>query len=339
MSCAEVSKDPENLTTLYKTGGNMRSLITLLSVLIFAIFTTPGHTEKPLQFSVGFKGGTYEYFAKTLNKLPGVSFKIINTQGSNDIVRYVNAGRSDFGIAQLDIIFNLDSRESRATENIRFVLPLYSEEVHVIAKNSIRSISDLSGKTISVGARNSGTSETALIILSQLDLLDGSKAVRRMRFMEPEQGLKKLENGQIDAVFIVAGAPVKLLRRLPSGFSSKGHLLSFNKRQYKKVTQNQYHYKKSRIRAGRYPWQTEAAKTISVVSSIITNKRMPDSDVSNLINKIFSNRNRLNGMHPKWKEVDNETIKWYLDGRPYQFHKGAKEALKGKVLGGPVLSE
>ncbi len=299
------------------------------TIVIIAIFLplTGYSGERPV-FAVGFKGGTYEHFARSLNDLPSLSYEITNTQGSAEIIRYVNASRSDFGIAQLDILFNLNERDNQSSANVKLVLPLYTEEVHILANKNIKKITDLAGKTISVGARNSGASETTLIILSALNLLEGSKAVKRLRFIDVEGSLNMLESGEIDAMFVVAGAPVKALMDISDSLAEKFHLLYFTKRQYRKITQNQYHYKKAKIRPEDYKWLKRKTGVLSVISAIIVNKRMPDKDVSNLIKAIFSNKKSLESRHRKWKEVKKKTIKWYVEGRSSQFHKGAKKALE-----------
>ncbi len=310
-------------------------IIVMIVLAVFLPFTV--YSENSNNFAVGFKGGTYEHFAISINELPSLSFKITNTQGSNEIIKYVNGGKSDFGIAQLDILCNLDNRESKATENVKLVLPLYSEEVHVLAKKDIKSIYDLSRKTVSVGARNSGSSETALIILSALELLEGKKAVKRLRFMDVEKGLKKLQSGAVDALFVVSGVPVKLLKDLPGSVFEKCHLVPITKAQFRKITKNQNHYRKSEIRPRDYSWLKNSVNTVSVVSSIIVNKGMPDKDVANLVKQVLSNKKNLENRHKKWKEVSKDNIKFYLEGRPYHFHKAAKNTLNDMGYRGESL--
>ncbi len=146
--------------------------------------------------------------------------------------------------------------------------------------------------------------------------------------MKIKDGFNKLNTGEIDALFIVAGAPVKLLSELPGSVSDKIHLIPFEFKKYKKVSINHFHYKRSSIKAKHYQWLNGDVETIAVVSSIIVNNAMPGSEVSNLIKTIFLNRKTLEEKHPKWKELNKFTIQWYLEGRPQLFHPEARKTLK-----------
>jgi hypothetical protein len=315
------------------SGGNMKKIITI-SLTLIALMPLGGYTQQNYNFAVGFKGGTYESIAKSLDEITPLSFTILSTQGSTDIIRMVNEGKADFGIAQIDIFLDLDKRESQTTENVKFLLPLYSEELHILADRKIKSIDGLSGMTVSVGARNSGTSGTALIVIDQLDLMDKIKA---MRFTDTKEGLEDLKNGKIDSLFIVSGVPVELLSGLESAFLEKFGLLSFNGEQYNKIIKNQYHYKKAAIGPRDYSWLKEKVNTLAVVSTIVVNKNVSEQVVSDIIKVIFANRKTLEKKHPKWKEMDDNTIRWYLEGRSYLFHKGAKKALESAGLKGDSL--
>jgi hypothetical protein len=260
-----------------------------------------------------------------LDGLPGLSFKIINSQGSNDIINAVNDSMAEFGIVQLDILSDVYNKEISKAQNVKILMPLYVEEVHLIADKKIKSIDDLKGKTISVSEPNSGSSVTAQIILDKLEI---GKSVKEIVYLEPADGLAKLQDGKIDALFIVSGSPVELLSALPKEFGDKYHLLVFNNERYEKITAEQYNYQKAFIQKNDYPWLDGDIKTIAVISSFIVNKNVPDAEVEKFIKTIFSNIEELEKKHPKWKELDEDEIAWYLKNYPDQFHPAAKKALQ-----------
>lgn len=299
----------------------MRYRAVIFAVVLSFMLAGCGKTGK---FAVGFKGGTYESIVESLDDLPGLSFAAVNSQGSREIISSVNDRSTEFGIVQLDILSDVFNKGSLGVDNVKLVLPLYVEEVHLLADKKVDSIEELAGKTISVGAANSGSAGTALIILDQLGI---SGLVKEILFMNIDAGLESLKQGKIDAICIVSGAPVELLASLPEDFGNRFHLLVFNNERYDKVTKNKYHYQKARILADNYPWLKSDVKTISVVSSIIANSAVPGEDVCKLINTVFSNRKDLEKAHPKWMELDSDTISWYLKNRADQFHPEAKRAL------------
>ncbi len=306
----------------------------LIAAVIALAVLSPLYAEEGMKFNfaVGFKGGTYEAVAKSLNKLSMLSYKIENTKGSSEIINKINNGESDFGIVQMDIYLNLQDRQDGTTENVRLVLPVYAEDVHILAKNSIKSIADLAGKTISIGARNSGTAETAMIILLELDMLDGDKSIKQLHYLENKDALNRLNSGKIDAMILVAGSPINLLLKLPKKFSDKIHLVPFSSDYYNTISKDKFFYKKTTIKAGCYPWLKEDIETMSVVSSIVVKSSAPGTAVSDLIKAIFLNRNELELKHPKWKELDKDTIRWYQKNYPALFHPDATAALKAQGI-------
>ncbi len=296
----------------------------LLIGLIIASFLFAG-CGKTRNFAVGFQGGTYENIVKSLDGLPSLSFKIINSQGTNDIINLINEGKAEFGMVQLDILSDVYNKEGGKNQNVKLLMPLYVEEVHLIANKKIKAVDDLKGKAVSIGAPNSGTAVTAAIILNQLGL---KGSLKETAGLEPAEGLANLQDGKIDALFIVSGAPVELLAALPGEFGDKYHLLAFNNERYDKITAEKYDYQKAVIQKKDYPWLDGDVKTIAVISSFIVDKNIPDGEIDNFIKTIFSNIEELEKKHPKWKEMDEDEIAWYLKNYPDQFHPAAKKMLQ-----------
>lgn len=303
----------------------MKNYIKLALIGSLVIFQFTSCSQKKYNFAVAFKGGTYESVVESLKDLDVIPMEITNLQGSEEIFAHVNEGKAHFGIAQLDILLNAYNREEWSVKNVRFVLPLYAEELHLVAKKNIKKVYDISGKPISIGAENSGTSGTALIILKELGIR--KSVFGKFNYMNANDGLASLSKGDIDAIFIVSGAPVDLLSSLPESFSKGFHLIPLGRDIYKKLTETLFHYRPAVITKESYPWLGEDIKTVSVVSSVIVNKDVPSQAVGKLIKAVFSNKAALEKAHPKWKELSNETIKWYLGGRTAQFHPAAREVL------------
>jgi TRAP-type uncharacterized transport system substrate-binding protein len=76
---------------------------------------------------------------------------------------------ADIGIVQSDVWKKNYDEYVRKAE-VGFVLNLYKEEVHILAKKSIQNIQDLIGRTVVIGPKNSGTNFTAKNILEKLNV-------------------------------------------------------------------------------------------------------------------------------------------------------------------------
>src|SRR5690606_13062238 len=89
---------------------------------------------------------------------------------------------------------------------VHYITKLYNEEFHLLARDEVRAIEDLAGKTVNFDGQNSGTYLTATIVFDTLNV-DVKPA-----FHDQALALQKLKDGEIDAMVYVAGKPAALFR-------------------------------------------------------------------------------------------------------------------------------
>jgi uncharacterized protein len=215
--------------------------------------------------------------------------------GSFDNINLLGLEKVDLAILQLDVLkVTSDAMQAKAGFNvlkeIKVILNLYFEEIHVITKNDgIRSLSQLEGKKVAVGPDRSGSALTAEVLLTAYDL-------RVEKFFDaPNDALQKLERGELDALIFVGGAPVPAFEKLDPSFR-------FVRLPSNPILEQLYQRKK--IDKGVYPWAGEV-ETFAVPSAIMTRDRR-DSEYVTLIQRllltILSNKEKLDAIgHPKWK--------------------------------------
>ncbi|MCK5918855.1 MAG: TAXI family TRAP transporter solute-binding subunit [Cocleimonas sp.] len=175
----------------------------------------------------GSKTGTYIKFGKTIAKIAkkkGVNIIVKRSTGTIDnIKRMISNENAALAIVQSDvmnILRNSKQQKNRiAAKRLKMIFPLYNEEVHVLASKKIKSLSDLNGKTVYFGPKNSGTSITATTIFSLLNINPTSKVHPAIKEKDTYiRALSLLLHGKIDAIFSVSGQPTALfsenLRRL-----------------------------------------------------------------------------------------------------------------------------
>ena len=179
-----------------------------------------------------------------------------------------------------------------------YVTKLYNEEMHVIAPKTIKSLSDLDGKTVSVDLPDGGTFVTALIVFERLGI--------RPNFVYVEQriALQKLHNGEIDAVVAVQGKPSKIISQIKD---DRLHLVPVD---YDKALQGDY--LPATLSANDYPnliSDQEHVDTIAVPAVLAAYNWPPNSDryrkVALFVDNFFSKFPTFQKppFHPKWKEV------------------------------------
>ena len=266
----------------------------VLTLLMF-LFCQPALA---LTIATGTPEGTYYQIAQDIKQIAekeGIPVEIIQTNGSFDNINLLGLEKVDLAILQLDVLkVTSDAMQAKAGFNvlkeIKVILNLYFEEIHVITKNDgIRSLSQLEGKKVAVGPDRSGSALTAEVLLTAYDL-------RVEKFFDaPNDALQKLERGELDALIFVGGAPVPAFEKLDPSF------------RFVRLPSNpilEQLYQRKRIDKGVYPWAGEV-ETFAVPSAIMTRDRR-DSEYVTLIQRllltILSNKEKLDAIgHPKWK--------------------------------------
>jgi uncharacterized protein len=251
-----------------------------------------------LAIATGTPEGTYYQIAQDIKQIAereGIPVEVIETNGSFDNINLLGLEKVDLAILQLDVLkVTSDAMQAKANFNVlkelKVILNLYFEEIHVITRNDgIRSLSQLEGKKVAVGPERSGSALTADVLLAAYDL-----RVEKY-FDAPNDALRKLERGELDALIFVGGAPVPAFEKLDPGFR-------FVRLPSNPILEQLYQRKK--IDKGVYPWAGEV-ETFAVPSVIMTRDRR-DSDyvalIQRLLLSILSNKEKLDATgHPKWK--------------------------------------
>lgn len=207
----------------------------------------------------------------------------------------------DVAIVQSDALdYARKQRLVPGIESLTYIAKLYNEELHLLARSNIKTITDLSNQTVNVDLRGSGTAVTASRLF---DLL---KITATMTTDNQEVALQKLRKGEIAALALVAAKPDPLFRNLKA--SDGLHLLSIPLTPV--VTGA---YAPTRITADDYPAFVAAdqpADTIAVASLLMAAdlRMIPERyrNVANFVEALFTGFQTLiePGHHPKWQEVN-----------------------------------
>ncbi|WP_373481135.1 TAXI family TRAP transporter solute-binding subunit [Geminocystis sp.] len=270
-------------------------------------FAQPSPSE--IKLVTGNEVGEYYSIAKDIEKLArqnNVDIDVIPTRGGlqniHDVFMYESI---PLGIIQgdvlafLNIFANYDEEIRVKAESMRVVLPLYQEQIYVIARKDIKSMQDLSGKIVSIGDEGSGTSMTASTLLYQLGINP-----KELVTYDIKKGIDALRNSKIDALFYVVGSPAKVLQQQIVS-EDNFHVLPLS---LPTTTEDEFYtklYSKVTLPANTYSWQTEAIETLAVQSFLFTVENDDCSQVTPVASLIKNNLSWLqkNG-NPMWQKVD-----------------------------------
>jgi uncharacterized protein len=291
--------------------GVLRSTLAFLALSATATgLITEALAAGPVEVGVitGGERGTYYQFGLDVQKLmkqavPAMTVNVYPSKGSveNIYAVYQKPG-TQMGIVQSDVlafVFRIQSDPvlRRIARKLKMVFPLYNEEIHILGRKGITDFDDLADRRVAIGREGSGTYLTARILLKMADVTP-----RETVLIDTDEALAELKAGRIDAMFYVAGYPVKLFTEKVAEADGLGLVPILNK------TVLEF-YEQSEIPAKTYAWQPSPVTTAAIKAVLVSfDFRRADCDyVGRLAQTVTKNMDWLitNG-HPKWKSVDLE---------------------------------
>ena len=271
----------------------MKALLLMLLALLL-------HSQAlALTIATGSSEGTYFKIAQDIKQIAekeGIPIHVVQTNGSFDNINLLAAGKVDLAIMQLDVLrfvaeILLKETGLNVLQEAKVALNLYLEEIHILTKNpEIRTVQQLEGKRVAVGPEKSGSALTAEVLLAGFGV-----KIERL-FDAPEAAVKKLSQGEIDALIFIGGAPVPAFQKLDKSFHFVALPADSGLEQI---------YPKKKIAKSVYPWSDEV-DTHAVPSVIMTRNRAEKDYVAamqRLVLLILSQKESLDSSgHPKWKD-------------------------------------
>jgi len=314
-----------------------KSMAILGSLLTVLGLATAGGTAE-LGLITGKEKGTYYQFGQDLKALAEKYDFQLRVEPSNGSIENIYAVYKrpgiTMGIVQSDVLAFVVRVQSNpalkaVARKIKMVYPLYNEEIHILARQSVKDFDDLAGKRVAIGEDGSGTYLTARLLF-EVSKIQPKEVVP----VGTDEALKQLKAGTIDAMFYVAGYPVKLFKE-NVGETDGLHLLAISNQ---KVLQ---FYPKAEIPSGTYPFQSNPVPTAAVKAVLVSFdfRTVQCEQVGKFARMIAEELTWLtqNG-HPKWKSVDlNYKLKGWEQYDCVVRYKSQPEARKTKTEINPVM--
>ena len=308
----------------------MKALKLLLLLPIIALMVGCGGEKSAgnnaIRLGTGGTGGMYYAYGTELAKLIQTAdnkyaLDVKTTAGSAANLRLLREKFLDLAIVQSDTLSNAVNGRgifAAAGPGVGYaaVAGLYTEACQIIvAKDSgINEISDLVGKKISVGERESGVLQNAEQILMSHGLTFEMMEINYMSFADAAAAL---ERGNIDAFFITAGAPTSSIADLASRKEIK--LLSIAPDVQNNMMKLYKGYTRCTIPANTYAGQTEEVQTIGVKAVLVASTDLKDDTVSFLTEFVLKNAKNL----PHNKSNADLNVEYAVEDIPASFHAGA----------------
>lgn len=194
----------------------------------------------------------------------------------------------DLGIAQADLVRAAHEGTGSFSDNrqqgYRAIAGLYTEACQIVvrADSDIRTLNDLQGKTVSIGASESGTEQNATEILKLSGLT--SKLVHMVN-LDYADAAGKLASGEIDALFCTAGIRTAVIEELAKECDLR--LLSIDDTCLEKLLATTKEYSKYVIPANTYSGQDEDVTTIGVKAVLLASDALSEKPWKTYRNSVF----------------------------------------------------
>lgn len=309
----------------------MKRIISILLALTM-MFSLVACGGTGMTMGTGGTSGTYYGYGGVLGQYiknyAGINVTVVSTDGSKANIQGIDAGNYQLGTVQSDVIaYAWDGtrsfEEEGKVDSFRVVAGLYAEAVQLVTMNpEIKSVADLKGKSVSIGAPGSGVYFNAVDVLNAAGLTEQDIKAQYQSFADSADSLK---DGKIDAAFIVAGPPTPAITELCT--TNSAYLVPIDGDIAAKLMKDCPFYTEYKIPAGTYVGQKDDVTTVTVKATLIVSADAAEDDVYNLTAAIFDNVDAITAENGKGAElsIENATI-----GMSAPFHAGAAKYFKEK---------
>ncbi|MDZ4144903.1 MAG: TAXI family TRAP transporter solute-binding subunit, partial [Burkholderiales bacterium] len=206
-------------------------------------------------------------------------------------------------------------------DKLRGLSATYNNYIQIVASadSGIKTLADLKGKRVSVGAAKSGTELNARAIFKAAGL--GYTDLSKVEYLPFGESVELIKNRQLDATLQSAGLGVASIRDLAT--SVKIVVVPVPADVIAKV--GDAAYQASVIPANTYAGQTADVATAAIPNFLVTHAGVSDELAYQMAKSMYENLDTLYAAHNAAKVIKRENA---LHGMPVPVHPGAARYYK-----------
>ena len=250
----------------------------------------------------------------------------INTSG--DYARLIDTGQIDLAMIQTDFAYVAYTQgvgnSPQPMRSLRGVAVLYTTPLHLLAAGAghIRSLMDLRGKRVFVGAAGSQTEFTVKMTLEGMGLSFADLDARRMA---DDALIEALRAGELDAVFYRGNDPYPVIQEMMNvpGVS----FIPISRSQIETIRAHHPFLHSTSIPAAMYGNHTEI-ETVGADMLMACRAGLPDDLVYWITRTLFASLPGLADSLPSLRQIDTE----HVQASPVPLHGGAARFYREREL-------
>jgi TRAP transporter TAXI family solute receptor len=263
------------------------------------------------------------------DKIPNVKTQVQATKASVENLVLLQQGRGEIAFTLGDSLKAAWEGDEEAgfkskLDKLRTIGAIYPNYIQIVAtaESGIKTLADLKGKSLSVGAPKSGTELNSRAILAAAGL--SYKDLGKVEYLPFAESVDLMKNRQLSATLQSAGLGVASLKDLST--SSEITVVSVPKEVVDKIGPP---FVSVNIPANTYTGQDKDVPTAAVVNYLVTSSAVSDELAYQMTKLIFESLPELANSHVAGKEIKLETA---ATGSPVPLHPGAIRYYKEKGL-------
>jgi uncharacterized protein len=263
------------------------------------------------------------------DKIPNAKTQVQATKASVENLILLQQGRGELAFTLGDSLKAAWEGDAEAgfknkLDKLRTIAAIYPNYIQIVAtaESGIKTLADLKGKSLSVGAPKSGTELNSRAILAAAGM--SYKDIGKVEYLPFAESVDLMKNRQLDATLQSAGLGVASLKDLST--SSNITVVSVPKAIVDKIGPP---FVSVMIPAHTYTGQDKDVPTAAVVNYLVTSSAVSDDLAYQMTKLIFESLPELANAHAAGKEINLQTA---AEGSPIPLHPGAIRYYKEKGL-------
>ena len=258
--------------------------------------------------------------------MPAIKTSVQATKASVENLNLLQAGRGEIAFTLGDSLSdawkgNEDAGFKTPLKKLRGIAAIYPNYIQIVARADagIKTIADLKGKRISVGAPKSGTELNARTIFAAAGMT--YKDFSKVEYLPFGESVELMKNRQLDVTLQSAGLGVSALRDLAT--SVEIIVVAIPADVIKKTGDPAF--LPATIPANTYRGQTADVPTAAVQNYLVTYDGVSDETAYGMTKALWTGLDQLVAAHSAAKAIE---LKHALEGMPVPLHPGAEKYYK-----------
>lgn len=313
----------------------IRTASVFLALGILATAASPSaKAQQFINILTGGTAGVYYPLGVALSKIyaekiPKSRPSVQATQASVQNLQLLQTGKGEIAFTlgdSLQFAWNGDAEAGfkAPLKRLRGIAAIYPNYIQLVAthESGVKTLTDLKGHSLSVGAARSGTELNTRAILKAAGL--NYKDLSKVEYLPFAESVELMKNRQLDATLQSAGLGVASIRDLAA--NNEINVVAVPADLVKKIGAP---YIPVTIPANTYHGQTSDVQTAAVGNFLVTHEKVSDDLVYQMTKTMFENLNVMVASHSAARDIK---LKNALTGMSIPLHPGAERYYKEKGL-------